>query len=40
MLYNIHDLAWDDDLLAEFSIPEAMLPEVRPLERRRNVRVD
>ncbi|QLK27047.1 glycerol kinase GlpK [Natrinema zhouii] len=30
MLYNIHDLAWDDDLLAEFSIPEAMLPEVRP----------
>jgi len=30
MLYNIHDLEWDDDLLAEFSIPEAMLPEVRP----------
>jgi len=30
MLYNIHDLAWDDDLLEEFSIPEAMLPEVRP----------
>ncbi|ELY67455.1 glycerol kinase GlpK [Natrinema versiforme] len=30
MLYNIHDLAWDDDLLAEFDIPEAMLPEVRP----------
>ncbi|PGF16930.1 glycerol kinase [Natrinema sp. CBA1119] len=30
MLYNIHELAWDDDLLAEFSIPEAMLPEVRP----------
>ena len=30
MLYNIHDLAWDDDLLAEFSVPEAMLPEVRP----------
>lgn len=30
MLYNIHDLEWDDDLLAEFDIPEAMLPEVRP----------
>jgi len=30
MLYNIHDLAWDDDLLAEFDVPEAMLPEVRP----------
>ncbi|MDQ2049451.1 glycerol kinase GlpK [Natronolimnohabitans sp. A-GB9] len=30
MLYNIHDLEWDDDLLAEFSIPREMLPEVRP----------
>ncbi|MFP9192587.1 glycerol kinase GlpK [Natrialbaceae archaeon A-CW1-1] len=30
MLYNIHDLAWDDDLLEEFSIPRTMLPEVRP----------
>ncbi|ARS90454.1 glycerol kinase GlpK [Natrarchaeobaculum aegyptiacum] len=30
MLYNIHDLEWDDDLLAEFSVPREMLPEVRP----------
>ncbi|RQG92074.1 glycerol kinase GlpK [Natrarchaeobius chitinivorans] len=30
MLYNVHDLEWDDDLLAEFSIPEAILPDVRP----------
>lgn len=30
MLYNIHDLAWDDDLLEEFGVPRAMLPEVRP----------
>lgn len=30
MLYNIHDLAWDDELLAEFRVPEEMLPEVRP----------
>ena len=30
MLYNIHDLAWDHELLEEFSVPEAMLPEVRP----------
>ncbi|MBZ6494581.1 glycerol kinase GlpK [Natrinema longum] len=30
MLYNIHDLEWDDDLLAEFDIPAEMLPEVRP----------
>ncbi|WP_255168355.1 glycerol kinase GlpK [Natrononativus amylolyticus] len=30
MLYNIHDLEWDDDLLAAFSVPRAMLPEVRP----------
>ena len=30
MLYNIHEMAWDDDLLDEFNVPEAMLPEVRP----------
>ncbi|WP_299265973.1 glycerol kinase GlpK [Halorientalis sp.] len=30
MLYDIHELAWCDDLLAEFSVPRAMLPEVRP----------
>ncbi|WP_440764013.1 glycerol kinase GlpK [Natronorubrum sp. DTA7] len=30
MLYNIHDLEWDDELLDEFNVPEAMLPEVRP----------
>jgi glycerol kinase len=30
MLYNIHDLAWDEELLEEFDVPEALLPEVRP----------
>ena len=30
MLYNIRDLEWDDDLLREFGVPRAMLPEVRP----------
>ena len=30
MLYNIHDLAWDEDLLAEFDVPASMLPAVRP----------
>ncbi|MEF8812224.1 MAG: glycerol kinase GlpK [Halovenus sp.] len=30
MLYNIHDLAWDHELLEEFNVPETMLPEVRP----------
>ncbi|WP_049985317.1 glycerol kinase GlpK [Halobellus rufus] len=30
MLFDIHELAWDDDLLAEFDVPAAMLPEVRP----------
>ncbi len=30
MLYNIHELCWDKDLLKLFGIPEAMLPEVRP----------
>ena len=29
MLFNIHTLAWDDDLLALFRIPAAILPEVR-----------
>ncbi|MDJ1430955.1 glycerol kinase GlpK [Halostagnicola sp. A-GB9-2] len=30
MLYNIHDLEWDDELLEEFDVPREMLPEVRP----------
>ena len=30
MLYNIHTLSWDDDLLKLFNIPKCMLPEVRP----------
>lgn len=30
MLFNIHTLDWDDDLLALFRIPRQMLPEVRP----------
>ena len=29
MLYNIHDLDWDGDLLRLFNIPRAMLPEVK-----------
>jgi len=30
MLFNIHSLMWDENLLAELNIPEAMLPEVFP----------
>lgn len=30
MLYNIHDLKWDDEILAELNIPKSMLPEVLP----------
>ncbi|MDE6165340.1 MAG: glycerol kinase GlpK, partial [Muribaculaceae bacterium] len=30
MLFNIHTLEWDKDLLKLFSIPESMLPEVKP----------
>ncbi len=30
MLFNIHTLAWDRDLLDIFSVPAAMLPEVFP----------
>ncbi|XVH31344.1 glycerol kinase GlpK [Haloferacaceae archaeon DSL9] len=30
MLFNIHDMDWDDELLEEFRVPAATLPEVRP----------
>ena len=30
MLYDIEGLSWDPELLAEFGVPEQMLPEVRP----------
>ena len=29
MLYNIHDLCWDKELLKKFDIPACMLPEVK-----------
>ncbi len=29
LLYNIHDLKWDEELLSLFGIPDNMLPEVR-----------
>lgn len=29
MMYNIHELRWDEELLALFGIPASMLPEVR-----------
>lgn len=30
MLFNIHELCWDKELLAEFMIPFSMLPKVKP----------
>ncbi len=30
MIYNIHDLDWDDDILKELKIPRVMLPEALP----------
>ena len=30
MLYNIHTLEWDEELLRLFEIPRGMLPEVKP----------
>lgn len=30
MLYNIHTLAWDEELLSMLRIPKQMLPEVKP----------
>ena len=32
MLFNIHTLQWDDDLLALFDIPRSMMPEVLPCD--------
>ena len=32
MLFNIHTLQWDDELLQLFGIPRQMLPEVRPCD--------
>lgn len=29
MIYNINELKWDDELLAELGIPKSMLPEVK-----------
>jgi glycerol kinase len=30
MLFNIHTLQWDDELLRELGIPKSMMPEVKP----------
>jgi glycerol kinase len=30
MLFNIHTLAWDDEILKVLNIPKSMLPEVKP----------
>ena len=30
LLFNIHTLDWDDDILAQLRIPRRLLPEVRP----------
>lgn len=30
MLFNIHTLEWDEELLEKFQIPKSMLPEVKP----------
>ncbi len=30
MLFNIHTLQWDDDILRELGIPRVMLPDVKP----------
>lgn len=30
MMYNIHTLDWDDEILKELGVPRSMLPEVKP----------
>ena len=40
MLMDLETLDWDDELLAFFGIPRAMLPEIRPVVRPGGVRRD
>lgn len=40
MLFNIHDLKWDDELLELFDIPKCMLPEVKKSSDDYGVSVD
>lgn len=40
MLFNIHTLSWDDDLLSLFDIPRCMLPQVHPSGYRYGVTAD
>ncbi len=30
LMYNIHDLKWDEELLEHLTVPKSMLPEVKP----------
>ncbi|PPJ89434.1 glycerol kinase, partial [Staphylococcus aureus] len=30
LMYNIHELKWDEQLLEYLTVPASMLPEVRP----------
>src|SRR5699024_1031654 len=30
LMFNIHTLEWDDELLEMLTVPKSMLPEVRP----------
>ena len=30
LLFNIHDMKWDDELLSYFGVPKAMMPTVKP----------
>lgn len=30
MLFNIHELKWDEEILSELNIPKSMLPEAKP----------
>ncbi len=38
MLFDIHEMDWDDELLEEFRVPRATLPEVRPSSDERLLR--
>ncbi|OLO39196.1 glycerol kinase [Alkalihalophilus pseudofirmus] len=40
LMYNIHELKWDDALLEMLTVPKSMLPEVRPSSEEYGMTVD
>ena len=40
MMFNIHQLCWDKEILDYFNIPQTMLPDVKPSSYRYGMTTD